>query len=90
METIADYFSKEDQIKSLKHRVKMALNKRDKARASMNRLKSEKVKLTGVLAGLQLSGHLIIDDEVLADLIFVEKKAISNARSILRKENEKL
>lgn len=87
MSDLTNYFSQQDRINELKDtisslckRLKISNQWRYDLKKSRDKLSHDKESKIKTIIKLQNSGHLIIDDEDLAGILFIEKKSLIEAR----------
>ncbi|GAJ08987.1 unnamed protein product [marine sediment metagenome] len=92
METIADYFSKDDKIAKLEKRisdyrlkVQVQRSQKDKAIIMRDAEKAKRIRTCNVLINLVSSGKLLLTTKEIADLCFVSEKSVREARARLNK-----
>ena len=88
MDSIADFFSKDQQISDWKVKYDIQLRLKNKAIASRDKEKESKVRTVTVLINLQKSGRCDLTNQEIADMCFVSKWNVLNLRSAMRGANK--
>ena len=90
MESIADFYSKDQQISDWKVKYDIQLRLKKKAIAARDREKESNASTVSILINLQKSGRCDLTNQEIADVCFVSKRNVLNLRSLMKKaSNEK-
>lgn len=92
MDTIADFYSKEDEIKSLVSRitsyrlkVQVQRTQKDKAIISRDKEKKKRIRTCDVLLKLKADGLLRITDKEIAKRCFISEQSVRQAKCLMVK-----
>jgi len=89
MNSIAGFISQKETIKRLQNSVEVQRTLKEKAIASRNLARKNRLRVIIVLLNLRESGKLKITDQELADACFITKKSVIDEKSRMKKRNEK-
>ncbi len=84
-ETIGDFFSKDDRIVQLEKQLSVASTAKCKAQKSRDKLIADKTKVTELMVQLKHSGCLKMLDREIADVLFITRLSVIDARKKMKK-----
>jgi DNA-binding CsgD family transcriptional regulator len=96
MDSIADFFSKDDEIEKLKKRIsayrlkaQVQRTQKDKAIIARKNEIAKRIRTCNVLIDLVASGKLCITVKEIAGLCFISEKSVWQAKAKLKKSRNK-
>ena len=84
-ETISDYFTQQQRIKDLQKQVEVQRTLKYKAIASRDKARESSGKTVNVLLRLCNAGKLELTNQEIADICFITKRSVIDARSRLKR-----